>query len=96
MTESRTSSDRPVTALGDDQLDRGAYARLLATEVLVAPSDAGFVVGLTGPWGSGKTTALHFLEQEIRDRATVLWFNPWLFSGAEQLVALFFAEVRAS
>jgi KAP family P-loop domain len=88
-----TTSDRPVAALAEDQLDRGRFVRLLAGEVLAAPSDAGFVLGLTGPWGTGKTTALHFLEQEIGDRATVLWFNPWLFSGAEQLVSLFFAEV---
>jgi hypothetical protein len=36
---------------------------------------------------------LHLLAREIGDRATVLWFNPWLFAGAEQLVSSFFGEV---
>jgi hypothetical protein len=87
------SPDRAVSEQAEDVLDRQPFAGLLATEVLATPADAGFVMGLTGAWGTGKTTVLHFVEREIGDRATVLWFNPWLFSGAEQLVALFFAEI---
>jgi predicted KAP-like P-loop ATPase len=60
-----------------------------------APLDEGFVLGLTGPWGSGKTTILNFLEETLESEAVVVRFEPWLFSDADQLVTRFFSEFSA-
>ena len=51
------------------------------------------MIGVTGPWGSGKTSILHLLARQLADEMLVVRFDPWLFSSADQLVTRFFAEV---
>jgi hypothetical protein len=85
--------DRPIASLDGDRLGRRAFAEALAGEILAAPVQGGYVMGLTGTWGSGKTSILNMTTEAIGDRAIAIEFNPWLFSGTEALVAAFFAEV---
>lgn len=86
-------ADAPILALNEDQLGREQFARALAAEVLTAPAVRGYVMGLTGPWGSGKTSVLNMVEDAIGDDAIIVHFNPWMFSGTETLVSSFFAEI---
>lgn len=56
------------------------------------------VFGLVGPWGSGKTSMLRWLEKEAAsdDRQpawTFVTFNPWDFQDAASLQLGFFAEL---
>lgn len=53
-----------------------------------------FVLGLAGPWGGGKTSILNLVHEAMsqREDTKVLKFNPWLFSGTEQLAAHFFQD----
>ncbi len=88
-------ADTPIRSADEDQLGRAVLVKLIAGELLEAPADAGFVLSLMGPWGSGKTSVLNLIETELGDRAEVLRFDPWLFSGAEQLVTRFFSELAA-
>lgn len=76
-------------------MERGHLVEQLAGWVRQAPLDDGFVIGLTGPWGLGKTSILNRLEHELSSEATVVWFEPWLFSDADQLVTRFFDELAA-
>jgi predicted KAP-like P-loop ATPase len=56
----------------------------------------GLVVGVLGPWGSGKTSFLNLAREDFESaEAKVLDFNPWIFSGTEQLVETFFTELSA-
>jgi hypothetical protein len=87
------NSDRPIRSVDEDLLERASLVAQLRTWVLDAPARDGFVVGLTGPWGSGKTSILQLLERDLEDDATVVWFEPWLFSDADQLVVRFFDEI---
>jgi predicted KAP-like P-loop ATPase len=49
-----------------------------------------------GAWGSGKTSFINLARGELEASAiTVLDFNPWMFSGAEQLLHSFFSEISA-
>jgi predicted KAP-like P-loop ATPase len=66
----------------------------------MVPTD-GIVVGLYGPWGSGKTTLLNFVthylgETEEGTRPIVVRFNPWWFSGDEDLTRRFFDQLRVT
>jgi predicted KAP-like P-loop ATPase len=88
------SADAPVDNPRDDELGREEFAKSLAVDVRLAPPASGFVIGLSGPWGSGKTSILKLAAYELRDDVSaVVTFNPWLFAGAEQLVTHFFAEL---
>jgi predicted KAP-like P-loop ATPase len=84
--------DRPISGEddGEDLLGRGALADQLASWVRAAPKQQGFVIGVTGPWGSGKTSVLNMLACRLRDSAIVVPFDPWLFSGTDQLITRFF------
>jgi hypothetical protein len=88
-------ADTPITEASQDRLGRDAVARLIATEIRQAPSDAGFVLSLMGPWGAGKTSVLNLIGLELHESVEVLRFDPWLFAGAEQLVTRFFEELGA-
>jgi len=86
-------ADAPIRSLSEDRLGRRSFARALAAEVMAAPAARGFVMGLSGPWGSGKTSILNMTVDAIGDQAVVVEFNPWMFSGTEALVSSFFAEI---
>lgn len=102
------SQDRPVTRDRDDKLDRGPFvASLVRTLVrdatgpdgrLAGRSASGFVVGLTGKWGLGKSSILRLLQLELgsMDRVIVSYFNPWLFNGRDELMRGFFNGLRAA
>jgi predicted KAP-like P-loop ATPase len=84
------NSDRPISSQAEDLLGRGPLVEQLLNWVLQAPVQDGFVIGVTGPWGSGKTSVLALLGEQLPDDVVVLPFDPWLFAGADQLVELFF------
>jgi len=86
-------ADAPIRSLSEDLLGRRTFAQALAAEVITAPAVRGYVIGLTGPWGSGKTSILNMTVDAIGDQAVVVQFNPWMFSGTEALVSSFFAEI---
>jgi hypothetical protein len=89
------SGDWPIENHDDDRLGRSDFAKGLANEILGAPSKGGFVIGLTGSWGIGKTSILNMAVETIGDRAHVVQFNPWFFSGTDALITSFFNETAA-
>jgi predicted KAP-like P-loop ATPase len=92
-----TSGDNPINDASEDLLGRVEVAKSMATEIRELDSSEGFVVAITGPWGSGKTSLVNLVrgEFETHPALVVVDFNPWMFSGAEQLVDVFFAELAA-
>ena len=89
-------ADNPICLPGDDLLERTAVAEDFARRVLKLDASQGIAVGVFGPWGSGKTSFVNLARATFkRERVPVLEFNPWLFSGAEQLAGRFFAELTA-
>ena len=91
------SADRPIAGRKGDKFQRASFADALVTQVLALPKNDSFVLGLVGPWGSGKTSILGMIEETMieHEGVAVLKFNPWLFSGTEQLAAHFFQEIAA-
>ena len=87
-------ADAPIRSSSQDLLDRKDSAEAFARTILALDATEGAAVGVFGPWGSGKTSFVnlactHFREEKI----TIIEFNPWLFSGTEQLVRQFFFEL---
>ena len=88
--------DNPISDPKDDVLDRTEVAKSFARQVLSLDTSKGFAVGVFGPWGSGKTSFINLARTEFAHRnIPVLDFNPWMFSGTEQLVERFFTELSA-
>ena len=61
------------------------------TEVLRAPSSHAFVLGVHGPWGSGKTTLMRAISAALlRDNRSaspplIVEFNAWKFQERDSL-----------
>jgi predicted KAP-like P-loop ATPase len=94
------SADRPLTNPRDDRLGYAPFAHHLAEALCRVPVSQGMVLALYGPWGSGKTTVLQFVlayldERSDGDTPIVLRFNPWWFSGTDDLTQRFFRQLRA-
>lgn len=55
------------------------------------------VVGILGAWGHGKSSFINLMKEQFEDEPplAVVEFNPWMFSGADQLVNFFFKEIGA-
>ena len=74
---------------------------MLAESVLHGSPAAGLVVGVYGEWGLGKTTLLNFIEHFTQadpdsDPPIIVRFNPWWFSGREDLLRRFFTEFESA
>jgi len=89
-------TDNPIRMPEDDVLGRAKVARSFAEQILSLDVTEGIVVGVLGPWGSGKTSFVNLARAHLESvGVAVLDFNPWMFSGAEQLVESFFVELSA-
>ncbi|QTN31229.1 hypothetical protein HZ994_02415 [Akkermansiaceae bacterium] len=100
MTAPLPFSDRPLKHGELDLLHRGPFVRNLATAICHTPNDASIVFALYGRWGEGKTSTLALLEDELAAREeneestpVLIRFNPWVFSGREQLFSAFFEDI---
>jgi predicted KAP-like P-loop ATPase len=88
-------SDSSVHTLEEDEFQRYPFAQRIAATISTRRDATSLVIGLYGKWGSGKTSVFNFIRHELisnnSDIITMV-FNPWLFSGEEQLLLGFFAE----
>lgn len=94
------SADRPSIDPKDDLFGHAPFAKSLADSICRYPGSDGLVLALYGPWGSGKSTVLgyvgHYIEQQSEeDRPVVVPFNPWWFSGQENLARAFLGQLQA-
>ncbi len=92
------SPDRPLKNPEQDLLGYASFAEHLAGAIeSLGPLD-GLVIAIYGPWGSGKSTVLNFVEHFLRasthrSQAIIVHFNPWWFSSDEDLARRFFAAL---
>lgn len=101
MTESaELSADRPCADPAHDLFGHAPFAQTLAHAIRGYRGSDGIVLALYGPWGSGKSTVLAFVQHELEngpeeDRPVVVSFNPWWFSGQEHLAKAFLGQMQA-
>ncbi len=101
VKEKKLSGDTPLKNPEDDRLGYRSFARHLSTAISEMTPTDGLVLSIYGPWGSGKTTLLYFVEHYLnhtpaKTRPEIIYFNPWWFSGSEDLVRNFFNQLIAS
>lgn len=92
----RVSTDNPIYKQEDDTLGRTRPAASFSKQILTLDASEGVVVGVLGAWGSGKTSFVNLTKGFLKESdIVVIEFNPWMFSGADQLVQSFFIELSA-
>ena len=99
--ENYNFDDRPLIDIEFDKLGFAKPAEALAGLLARTPAPEGFVTAVTGEWGEGKTTFLNFViksetlsqSPEGLSQLEVIWFDPWLVSGHQDLVAAFFKHL---
>jgi len=81
------NADSPITTEKDDLLNRDTFAKQLAKAIMSYNQLSSFNIGLYGEWGSGKTSVINMVEEniisltsELTKKPVIIRFNPWLFS----------------
>ncbi|MFY0533364.1 KAP family P-loop NTPase fold protein [Nannocystis pusilla] len=90
------SDDSALSDPSSDLLGYAPFAQSIARGLTDAHALDGLVVALYGRWGAGKSSLLSFIQHYVREmlnEVQVLEFNPWWFSGPEDLAENFFAEL---
>lgn len=99
-TPSQNWIDEPIRCKKEDTLQRGHLAEQAARLVASIHSwESSVVFGLTGPWGSGKTSMVELVVEELKERDPewrVARFTPWATSDVNSLMAEFFASLAAA
>lgn len=89
----------------DDLLGFAPFAERLAKVIASLNVLNGYVIGLHGEWGSGKSTAINFVraylkrhndEHEAEEEIDLIDFRPWIISGHQDLTAAFFKVLAES
>lgn len=92
--------DAPIADARFDRLDRMAFVRSFAEAIRAVEGSDSVVLALAGPWGSGKSSLLNLVAQELDEGdgepPLVMKFNPWWFSGSDRLVAAFLQQLAAA
>jgi len=81
-------TDQPILGAQSDRLNFSHYADVLVKVVLTA--DTPITIGIFGPWGSGKTSLMRLIAEQLANRRTeghrwarVIWFNAWQYAQDE-------------
>lgn len=95
--------DTPIKAREQDLIGRIPFAERLADILKSAAGPESLVIGLYGPWGSGKTSVINLVENALSRKdddgkagVSVVRFEPWNYLTAEQLLAQFLKEVEGA
>lgn len=105
-------SKRPV--LGDDlpkenpwvqdRLNYAPFASRIAKTIISLAAPNGYVIGIHGQWGAGKSTVINFILSYLKkhnvenedDQVIHIDFRPWIVSGHQDLITAFFKILSES
>ena len=95
------SADAPIKNRNQDSLGRTAFARSLAQAIIERDEKESLVVGIYGSWGSGKTSTMNILEDELNEFClkekkdlVVIQFSAWGSHSLQSIFMLFCDSLR--
>lgn len=95
------NSDRPIETVDQDLLGRSTFSKQLAEAIYKYSGKDGLVIGLFGKWGTGKTSILNIVINEINilakgsgDKPIIVKFSPWNYTNKDNLISLFFRVLK--
>ncbi|MEK6418273.1 MAG: P-loop NTPase fold protein [Burkholderia gladioli] len=100
MTRHQSASfkhDQPQVE--SDLYGRKTFAERLGQLLVLPPDSPGIVIGIEGPWGSGKTTVVRYIVESLKvssdEPPIIVEFNPWMLAGADALVEALLTELAS-
>lgn len=90
-------ADVPLRDEIADELRRTNFAQVVATCLAKQRSGSPRVIGVAGPWGSGKSTTTNFILRRLkimRPDLHIVHFDAWMVSSRQSLVEQLFAEIE--
>ena len=94
--------DEPISNPEQDRLNRTKFAEHLAGVLFEHEDSKCVIVAINGEWGCGKSSILNLVEgylvkkRNLGEDIAIVRFNPWYASDVEQLMVMFFRELKAS
>ena len=71
-------TDKPLSGRSEDIFDVEKYIKGLSSFILEC--DTPMTVAVQGDWGSGKTSFMMLIREELEAKVLPVWFNTWQFS----------------
>lgn len=98
MTDSNLPfhGDRPIEAPSEDRLGFTLPAEHVAKAVHEMASPDGFVIGVEGEWGSGKSSFINLVSktlEKFENPPEIIRFLPWLIRSHEGLLKELFTDI---
>lgn len=63
---------------------------------IILESDPQLTLAVYGDWGMGKTTLLHAVEERVRTRCVVAWFDMWEYKNQQNVIAYLLDAIAAA
>jgi predicted KAP-like P-loop ATPase len=85
------SNEKPITTRNEDFLNRKYFADHIKSAIVnyEDKNNESLTIGLYGKWGSGKTSIINMIIENLESNKDFIIFNfePWLFSDTNQLIS---------
>ena len=95
----RSFNDSPIKKAEDDIYGITPFAKRLAESIRSIEAPVGTAIALNGPWGSGKSSAVNIIRDElgaVDDKTLVISdFKCWWYKGEEALILAFLQNLNA-
>lgn len=86
-----SKEDIPITNASEDLLGYSNYAKEIYQLIMKTKNSESFSIGVLGNWGSGKTSFINLLFNELNtDNNILIRFNPWSSQSQSTLIKDFF------
>ena len=91
-------SDAPITDKNEDKLHFRNHILALKERIEEMPNTGTHSIAITGGWGTGKTSFLNLLQQELlaEKQYEIMWFNPLKSSKSGNIQNDFFDVLESS
>lgn len=71
-------TDKPVSGIGDDIFDVKQYISGLCS--FITECNTPMTIAIQGDWGSGKTSMMNMIKEQLEQKVATSWFNTWQYS----------------
>lgn len=74
----RGCTDKPVASVTEDCFNVKTYVEGLCSFILTCETP--MTISIQGDWGSGKTSMMNMIKENLESKVVPIWFNTWQFS----------------